>query len=123
METQKKLSLYLIRCIWILYTIIWVPQTRSFIKEPHQWKGILYPDHLSAFELDIEYELILEYEDQENIIIFNGTETPDTFYRYSKTISSSGEEGYVFGKNNALYERIVALFENHQPTVSQGNAW
>lgn len=77
-------------------------------------KAILYPNEFSALALDTEYELVLEYEDQENIIIFTGTETVDTFYRYSKTISSNGEEGYVYGKNFVLYEFIVTLFENHR---------
>lgn len=74
-------------------------------------KAILYPSELSAFALDTEYELTLEYDDRDNIVIFNGTETPETFYRYTNTISSGGEEGYVFGKSDVLYQLITTLFE------------
>lgn len=74
-------------------------------------KAILYPSELSAFALDTEYELILEYDDRDSIVIFNGTETPETFYRYTHTIGSGGEEGYVFGKSDALYQLITILFE------------
>ena len=74
-------------------------------------KAILYPSELSALALDTEYELTLEYDDQDDIVIFSGTETPETFYRYTNTVSSDGEKGYVFGGSDALYQLITALFE------------
>ena len=72
-------------------------------------KAILYPSELPAFALDTEYKMTLEYDDQDDIVIFNGTETPETFYRYTNTFSSGGEEGYVFGKSDALYQLMTAI--------------
>lgn len=89
--------------------------------ETIQTKAILYPGEISELALDTEYEIILEYDDQENIIVFTGTETSDTFYKYSKTVSSSGGEGYIYGKNSELYKFIETLFENHKPIVSEGD--
>lgn len=79
--------------------------------------AILYPSALSQWSLDTEYELILEYENQEKTTIFIGTETPDTFYRYSGTVSSGGEEGYIWGKNTELYELITALSDIQQSSI------
>lgn len=77
-------------------------------------RAILYPGEMSGLALDTEYELILEYDEQEDIVIFTGTETANTFYRYTKTISSSGEEGYVYGENSVLYDYIVNLLDTAQ---------
>lgn len=85
-------------------------------------KAVLYPGEMSELALDTEYELILEYEDQKNVVVFTGTETAGAFYRYSATVSPSGAEGYVYGKNSALYEFVAALFENEKTTISDSDA-
>ena len=84
-------------------------------------KVILYPGEMSEWTLDTEYELILKYENQDIVIIFTGTESVGTFYRYTETFSSNGEEGYVYGKHTALHELIVALMKKQQATVSDSD--
>ena len=71
---------------------------------------ILTPTHIESQQADTKHRITIRYEDGSVETAYSIWGSIGTFYRYTGTYGSSGDPGFVFGINEALFEFLMTYF-------------